>query len=274
MMNSRLVRCALAAVSVFGVAVVSQARADVTGYATGNDGSVYSLDLTTVTSRRLGNSGVNLVEGLAVSPAGVLYGTDSVGNLYTLSTTTGAITQSFGSTGIGTDVEGLSFQNGRLLATDFGNASTDLYSIDPATGTATFLAGIQPTAGLVRALSFAGTSTAGYLLAGQTGSESFYSVTTAGAATLISAVPTGPTGLFTSLAADSAGNLYSLDNGGSAYTVSPTGQFTSLGSTGNNAFYLDLTILPTAVPEPATAAAVGAAVILLGRRLRRPARRR
>ena len=61
------------------------------------------MDLTTATATPIGYTGQYL-QGLAISPTGNLFGTDYLGNLYSVSKTTGAATF-IGSTGLG-DIEG------------------------------------------------------------------------------------------------------------------------------------------------------------------------
>jgi hypothetical protein len=231
-------------------------RADVLGFASEVGGGLYSVDLTTGTATLIGNTGINLVEGLALSPTGVLFATDNGGTLYTLNKTTGAITSTIGSTGLG-DVEGLAFAGNQLVATNF-NSTTSLFAINTTTANATKIADTNPNVGVVRALT-ATSATTGFFLAGSTGSESLFSIDATGATVNLGAI--NPISLFAvALAADAGGTLYSLDSLGNAYTVSNTGNYTLIGSTGSH-FFLDLTIA-TAVPEPSSLALCSIAGVL------------
>jgi hypothetical protein len=205
-------------------------RADVLGFASEVGGGLYSVDLTTGTATLIGNTGINLVEGLALSPTGVLFATDDSGTLYTLNKTTGAIASTIGSTGLG-DVEGLAFAGNQLVATNF-SSTTSLFAINTTTAAATLVAATNPNIAVVRAAT-ATSATTGFVLAGSTGSESLFSIDATGATVNL-------------------GAINPISGFGNAYTVSTTGNYTLIGSTGTH-FFLDLTI-PTAVPEPSSLA--------------------
>ena len=68
------------AAGIFCVSVRS-AVADQIGFAVDATGSLYSVDLTTATATPIGSTG-QLLEGLAISPQGSLFGTDFLGNLF------------------------------------------------------------------------------------------------------------------------------------------------------------------------------------------------
>ena len=77
---------------------VRNAAADQLGSAVDATGSLYSVDLTTATATPIGSTG-QLIEGLAISPQGSLFGTDFLGNLLSVNRTTGAATL-IGNTGV------------------------------------------------------------------------------------------------------------------------------------------------------------------------------
>ena len=94
---------------------LESASADQIGFAVDNTLNLYNVDLTTATATPIGYTGQYL-QGLALSPAGRLFGTDAYGGLFSISTTTGAATF-IGDTGLG-DIEGLSFRGSTLIGTD------------------------------------------------------------------------------------------------------------------------------------------------------------
>jgi hypothetical protein len=92
---------------------ISSAKADQLAFAVDDTGNLSSVDLTTAAATPIGYTG-QLLEGLAVSPQGSLFGTDDYGDLYSVSKTTGAATL-IGSTGLG-DIEGLGFRGTTLTS--------------------------------------------------------------------------------------------------------------------------------------------------------------
>jgi hypothetical protein len=80
-----------------------------------------------------------LLEGLAISPNGSLFGTDNISNLFSISKATNTAPL-IGNTGIlnnGTpDIEGLTFRGSTLIGTDFSNLGgpTTVYAINTTTG--------------------------------------------------------------------------------------------------------------------------------------------
>jgi hypothetical protein len=68
---------------VAGISSVSvrSAAADQLGFAVDAIGSLYTVDLTTATAAPIGATG-QLLEGLAISPQGSLFGTDFLGNIF------------------------------------------------------------------------------------------------------------------------------------------------------------------------------------------------
>jgi len=110
-------------------------------------GTLYKFSLSS-NSATVISTNIPLIDGLTLSPTGVLFGLEQGGaTLDTIDTTTGAITSSL-ATGINTNCGGfacysyggLTFgQSGTLFAdlTNFSNPTSDFFLINPATGAAT-----------------------------------------------------------------------------------------------------------------------------------------
>jgi hypothetical protein len=241
---------ALLTATILSVLVPVEAKAGFIAYATAVGGDLYSVDLTTATATLIGNTGVNLMEGLAAGPGGALYGTSDSGILYSINPTT-AVATSVGSTGLG-DVEGLAFNGSTLIAANFVGGATSLFSLNPGTAVATLLVTSSPAVSIVRSLTFTNSTTA-WAVSGNIGSEVLSSIDpTTGASALLGAL--NPSSVFTAaIAANPGGSVYALDSVGDEYTLAANGNLTLVGSTGSQ-FYLDMTIAPsdTAVPEPST----------------------
>jgi hypothetical protein len=221
-----------------------------TGYASAVGGGLYSVNLGNATATLLGNTGINLIEGLALSSGGQLYATDDSGHLYTLNTTTGAKTL-IGSTGRG-DIEGLTFNGSTLLGTSFSSPTTTVFSIDPTTAATTNVTNASISA--VRAATLRDSNDI-LVSAGSAGNTALADINlTTGSVTNIGALPGSFT---TALSFASDGNLYSLNSDGTEYRIDPTtGAGTLIGNTGSQ-FWLDLTAAPAApsdVPEPGSIA--------------------
>jgi hypothetical protein len=252
-------RIALAAVALgLMAAMTGRAQADVQGFASDARGDLLSVNLTTATATVIGNTGLGLVEGLALDANGNLYATDANGTLYTLSTTTGAVISTIGSTGLG-NIEGLAFSGNSLIATNF-NSNTGLYSLNTTTATPTLIAATNPSVGVVRAMTVVD-ATSARILVGSSSDQSLQSLDLiTGATSLLG--PINPiSGFSVALASGPGGSLYSLDTSGNAYSVSPTGNYTLIGNTGSY-FYLDLTISAAAVPEPSSVVLCGIAGVV------------
>ncbi len=105
-----------------------------------------TINPATGASTVVGTLGVNEIEDIAFSPLGQLYGWNETGDdLYTINKATGAIAK-VGEAGLGvTFGDGLSFdRNGQLwglLDGDFGH----VFAINPASGSATPVAGVRLT---------------------------------------------------------------------------------------------------------------------------------
>jgi hypothetical protein len=130
-------------------AATGRANADSIGCATEvKNANLLSVDLITATATVIGGTGL----GLALSPNGTLFATDSNGSLYTLNKTTGAATL-IGDTGLG-DVEGLAFNGNSLVAANLN--ATSLYTLNTTTGAATLLVNTNPNLNFIRSLTITG----------------------------------------------------------------------------------------------------------------------
>lgn len=117
-----------------------------TAYVIDSDGTnhLWSVELSTGEAADLGAVNYSQIEGLATSPAGVLYGVDDVTDtLVTINPGTATATAvGSGDGNLGADVEdvGLTFDGaGNLWLTAEGG--DDFYSVNPATGVATLING-------------------------------------------------------------------------------------------------------------------------------------
>jgi hypothetical protein len=136
--------------------VCSAARADNFAYAVGvgnGTTNLYKIDLTTVQATEIGNLGV-LMEGLANTASGALYGTDDGGSLYLINVKT-AQTTLIGSTGQG-DIEGLDFDGTKLLGIDFTVNPSAIFSIDTANAKIKNLVTASESTGDVRSMCVQG----------------------------------------------------------------------------------------------------------------------
>lgn len=132
-------------------------------YGFGNNGNLYTINLTTGAATLVGSSGnTNVIRGagMAADSSGVLWGTpDSITGLYTYSTSNGAetlVTPFSGASLIG-HVSALSFDpsDGTLFGADETNGgATDLITIDTSTG---FITDIGSTVNNLDAMDFSPT---------------------------------------------------------------------------------------------------------------------
>jgi hypothetical protein len=235
-------------------------------YAVPTDGKLYSVDLSTQTATLLGSPSSGSLEGLAMSPTGQLYGTDSSGVLYSFDLLTGAATP-IGSTGRG-NIEGLDFSGSVLLGIDFSSTPT-VFSIDLNTGASTTLVTLGSATGSVRTMTVVDANTI-LIRSDSPVTNSLQSVNlTTGAVTLIGTLNVSGS-QFAAMDFAANGNLYGLDNNGGVLLINPaTAATTLLGSTGSQ-FWLDMAFVT--VPEPSTyALLVGGGAWLAWMRRRRAA---
>lgn len=259
-MKQRLWLAIIAIALAAGLA--SPASADPLAYAVDTNRDLYSVDLATGAAALIGSTG-RFLEGLALSPGGDLFATNNSGDLFGVDPLTGTVTL-IGSTGIG-NVEGLDFLGGTLLGIGFTGTPT-LYSIDTVTAAATPLLAAGSPTGFVRAIAVLDANT--LLLRGDgPPNNTLYALSlTSGAVTSIGTLAvTGAQ--FAAMDFASDGNLYGLDNEGSAWSIDPvTATVTLIGDTGSQ-FWLDMAARPStavpAVPEPgALGLALGLALSL------------
>jgi hypothetical protein len=246
-MEANMKRCSiLLCAMVYALCIVAQAGA--TPFAYGIDLSgLYSIDLGSGSASFIGNS-VSLLEGLALSPSGQLYGIGSDGSLYSISKIDGSFSL-IGNTGRG-DIEGLDFNGNVLIGATFSTSPT-LFSIDVTNAsTSDIVTATSSAVGVVRAMTTLDSNT--MLLSMNSANDGFlYSIDlTTGALSSIgflTSVYQSPLGL--DLASD--GNLYGLWSNGDVYRIDPTTASTTLvGNTGGN-FWLDMTSASAVTtPEP------------------------
>jgi hypothetical protein len=237
-------------------------------FAVDTNENLYTVDLATASTTLVGGTG-QFLEGLAMSPLGVLYGTSDSGNLYTINQITGAATL-VGSTGLG-DLEGLVFNGNTLLAVNFTSGPATIYSLNINTAAPTALVTEGSSTGLDVAMAVLD---ANDVLVSGNSNDTLYKVNlTTGGVTTIGTM--ADANLIAAMSFLSNGNLYALDSAGNAYQVNPnTAALSSIGNTGN-IFWLDMTTngsgpipVPT-IPEPGTLTLLGAGLAFFGLRLRR-----
>ena len=256
---------------------ISNAEADQLAFAVDDTGNLSSVDLTTATATPIGPTG-QLLEGLAISPLGSLFGTDDYGNLYSVSKTTGAATM-IGTTGLG-DIEGLGFRGTTLIGTDFSNLGgpTTVSAINTTTAAATTITSFSQ--GPVRAMAVLNSIPNTIDVASDSPvSQSLVQVNLlTGTNMNLGQLPSNGlavtgTDLISALNFGTDGVLYALDALGNEFTISSNGAGTLVGNTGGQ-YWLDMTMASTAldpsdpVPEPdSVALLLTAALGLMGVRV-------
>jgi len=240
---------------------VRGAAADQLGFAVDNTTTLFSVDLTTATATPIGPTG-QFLQGLAVSPTGSLFGTDYLGNLYSVSKTTGATTF-IGSTGLG-DIEGLTFRGTTLIGTNFSNLGgpTNVSAINTTTAAPTTITSFSQ--GPVRAMALVNTNTID-VASDSPVSQSLVSVNLLnGTNTTLGQLPSSGAALIAAMNFGTDGNLYALDPLGNEFIIASNGAGIPVGNTGGQ-YWLDLTMASTVldppgdVPEPSSLALLLAA---------------
>lgn len=229
-----------------------------------------SVDLTTATATPISFTGQYL-QGLAVSPQGGLFGTDYLGNLYSVSKTTGAATF-IGSTGVG-DIEGLTFRGTSLIGSDFSNLGgpTTVYAIDTSSAATTPVTSFSQDP--VRAMALVNTNTID-VASDSPVSQSLVQVNLLnGTDTALGQLPSTGAALIAAMNFGTDGNLYALDPLGNEFIIASNGAGILVGNTGGQ-YWTDLTMASTVfdpagdVPEPdSLALLLTAALGLIGVRV-------
>jgi hypothetical protein len=212
----------------------SAAAGGLQGFAVDNTETLFSVDLTTATATPIGPTG-QFLQGLAFSPAGSLFGTDYLGNLFSVSKTTGATTLigsvNVGGTSVG-DIEGLTFRGGTLIGTNFSDLGgpTTVYSIDTTTAAATAITSFSQ--GPVRAMTLLNPNTID-VASDSPLSQSLVNVNLlTGTNANLGQLPSTGAALIAALGFGIDGNLYALDPFGNEFMLASNGAGFLVGNTG------------------------------------------
>jgi len=236
----------------------SMAFAGPIGYAVDTNEDLYSVDFATSTASLIGNMGF-FMEGLALSPNGILYATDTDGNLYDVNQTTG-VASLIGNTGEG-NIEGLDFMGSTLLGTDFTSGNVTVFSINTSNAVTSDI--ITSTTSPLNVRTMAVLDSNNVLVRGD--GPLFNTLHSLNLTTgSLSAIGTlGINDLLAAMDFLSDGNLYGLDSAGNAWLIDPTNaNVTLLGDTGD-LFWLGMTTAAS-VPEPSTFLLLGAGLAGVG----------
>lgn len=238
--SSELSTAILLAAGIIAFSVRS-AAADQLGFAVDSTTTLFSVDLTTATATPIGPT-EQFLQGLAVSPTGSLFGTDFLGNLYSVSKTTGAATL-IGSTGLG-DIEGLTFRGTTLIGTNFSNLGgpTTVSAIDTTTALPTTITSFSQ--GPVRAMGLVNPNTVD-VASDSPVSQSLVSVNLlTGTNTTLGQLPSSGAALIAAMNFGTDGVLYALDPLGNEFMIASNGAGIPVGNTGGQ-YWLDLTMAST-----------------------------
>jgi len=255
-MRSRRLFGKLFAVLTVLAAFCAPARAEVLGYGVDTNSDLYLINLTTANATLIGNiAAAGFPEGLAISPAGELFVTNSGGGLSRLDPVTAAVTV-IGNTGRG-NIEGLDFNGNILLGSDF-NATPTIFSINTTNASTANVVTVAANTGVIRSMTVLDSNT---VLARTDGpvNNTLRSINlTTGATSVIGTINAQ---IAAGLDFGSDGNLYALDSDGRVLLINPTNAATTVvGDTGNQ-FWLALAAIPAgqpqAVPEPTSLALFG-----------------
>jgi hypothetical protein len=233
--------------------VVTSARAQLWTYAIATDRNLYKVDLATAAKTLIGPTGAPIMEGLAVSPLGKLFGTDYNGLLYSINTATGAALL-IGNSSRG-DIEGLDFNGSTLLGVNSSGLPT-VFSINTANASTISIATAGTITGTTRAMATSDPNDVFLDCDGQPYNTLYKLNLLTGGVTTIGTM-SGTYLAAMDLAPD--GNLYGLGTEGSLFRIDPnTAAPTLIGNTGGD-FWVDMSI---PIPEPGSATFLAAAILV------------
>lgn len=221
---------------------------------------LYQVSLSNGSATFVGHTGLFL-ESIAYDPSsGRLFGHDNNGTFAEINPNTGAVINSFGDGNI--DVEGMDFVGpDNLWYTNF-KSPTLFQEYTPSSnsfGLQIFTSDGYP----IRAMAFADQAHAAYV-ADTPNFQSLYYWDGLNPAVLMSTLSGG--GVISGI--DFIGsNMYGVDTLGNVLAINPlTGNQSVIGNNGH--VWLDMTVSQSAVPEPASMAALGVGALALIRRRR------
>jgi hypothetical protein len=209
--------CIVTLLSVFLAPLCAWASS---GYAVDNQSNLYRINLTTAAVTTIGYTGVFL-EGLALSPGGQLFGTDSGGGFWQINKATGAATY-IGNTLRG-DIEGLHFNGTQLLGVSLDSNPPQIFSINLKTAATTNIVTAQRAiSGAARAMTVLDSNHV-LISAGSPDTNidhGLYSINlTTGDVELLAQLNLGTTAYLAGLDFDPQGNLYGLDGAGDIWLI-------------------------------------------------------
>ncbi|HEX4793501.1 MAG TPA: hypothetical protein VH370_06900 [Humisphaera sp.] len=236
--------------------------------------NLYRVDLSTANATLVGHLGPVLMQGLATSSSGQMFGTDIFGQLWSIDSSSGAGTF-VANTGHG-QIDALHFSGSALLGADFSTGFLTIFQIDTTSGATTnvVIGNTNLGAGRADAMALADPNT--LLLAIEDtpgrGFQSLWAVDlTSGAMSLRGVLGAAQQNPVEGLEF-SGGTLYAATVSGGLYTLNPNNASATQIGTMRDKNNFALEPLDMTVPEPASLALVVPAAILLIRRRKSPAR--
>lgn len=235
--------------ALLGTILASKVDAQIAYAAAVNVGTtdLYKVDLATGGTTYLGDTGVDLLNSLSMSPSGRLYGANGIGDFFKLDPLTGAGTY-LGDTGL-LDLEGMDHVGDALYVIDTASPPS-LFQVDESSGAPTHVSTAGSPIGYTRAMAYHPGQNLFYVVGDNAGTESLYTVSLSGIVTTV-----GFLGNNSQLLAadfdDSTGILWAMDTAGYVGKIdTTTGFFTITADTGIGG-WSDMTIA-NPVPEPFT----------------------
>lgn len=219
--------------------LTTSAMAQPFAYAVNSANDLYLVNLATAQKTLIGWTEANLLEGLALSPTGELYGTDASDNFYLINRNSGVATLR-GGMRFGTS--GLVFDGATLLGISI--YAPTIFSINPANGATTNLITAKTNI-QAQAMTLLDSDTVFLSRTGVSNTPLYKVSLSTGDATTVGVLQ----GYSYAMGFAPDGYLYTLGDSGALYRVDPnTASQTLIGNTGGDT-WLDMTI----VPEPGTA---------------------